>query len=113
HDSWGLVRFNTDTIDPGSFGKGAPYLEFQAAEGLVMGNAGCNSLTGGFTPGYRSIRFGDLAATEMWCMGDGVMDFEARFLKTLSGDRFDLSFANAELTLRHADGTELVFRRMD
>ena len=113
HDSWGLVRFNTDTIDPGSFGKGAPYLEFQAAEGLVMGSAGCNSITGGFTPGYRSIRFGDLASTEMWCMGEGVMDFEARFLKALSGGRFDLSFTNVELTLRHADGTELVFRRMD
>ena len=78
-----------------------------------MGAAGCNSLTGSFSPPYRAIRFGDLAVTEMWCMDEDVMAFESRYLKALTGRQFDLAFINAELLLSHPDGTELVFRRMD
>lgn len=54
-------------------------------DGHVVGTTGCNHYGGSYTEVDSSnLSIGALAATEMACMGDGIMDQESRFLRSLT-----------------------------
>jgi heat shock protein HslJ len=79
-------------------------------EGNVGGTAGCNSYTGSYTRQDDTLAFGPLATTRMYCQDpDGVMDQEAQYLDLL-GNVTTFELDGAQLTLRAADGSGLVFR---
>jgi heat shock protein HslJ/predicted secreted protein len=54
-------------------------------DGRVFGTTGCNHYGGSYTVvDSFNLSFGAVAATEMACMGDGIMDQESRFLRSLT-----------------------------
>lgn len=52
-------------------------------EGRASGRSGCNYYSGSVEYGSGRIKFGDLISTKMACTGDGVMQFEQEYLKSL------------------------------
>lgn len=72
----------------------------------VGGTASCNSYGGTFELSGESIRFGDLAMTEMACFPSETMEAEALYARALA--RVTTVSLDGELTLE-GPGTELVF----
>ncbi len=52
--------------------------------GRASGTAGCNRYTATYTLAGSGLSFGPIAATKMFCAGDGVMEQEDRYLSLLS-----------------------------
>jgi heat shock protein HslJ len=110
HYAWRLVSFNGEAIDPKRFRDAPPAIAFQVPLGTVTGTTGCNDISGDFSAGYRTLRFGRLVGTRMHC--PPVEDLEERYVNALSGRDLRYSVTSSELRLRHSDGTELVFKRV-
>ncbi|HUF39170.1 MAG TPA: META domain-containing protein [Anaerolineales bacterium] len=92
--SWALASFGL----AGEESPETPVLEgtevtlvFQVG-GLAGGSGGCNSFGGNYSVTGDQIAFNQIAATEMACLGDGVMEQEQKYYEALgSAERFELS----------------------
>ncbi len=74
------------------------------ADGIVSGNSGCNTYSGGYESSGDKLKVGTLASTRMFCESPaGVMDQEALYLLALqNAATYDIT--NDTLTIRDASG---------
>lgn len=84
-------------------------LLLDVTEGRASGSAGCNSFMGSFESEGTQVTFGPLAATKMFCGGEGVMDQEVFVLSVLSGE-LQVTIEGDRLTLTAPTGDALGFR---
>lgn len=61
----------------------APQFSFYAKDNSFRGNTGCNSVFGSFSSEGQEIVLNDLAVSEMYCDGEGIMEIERAFLNIL------------------------------
>src|SRR5690554_2699405 len=61
----------------------APQFSFYAKDNSFRGNTGCNSVFGSFSSKGQEIVLSDLAVSEMYCDGEGIMETERAFLNIL------------------------------
>ncbi len=111
HDIWMLLTMDGQRVDPKLFREG-PRLEFFVADGQVVGSDGCNGISGPFTATPEGLHLADLMRTLRACP-EAVERIEQAFHKALGSGPFRYTFHNNDLTLRAANGTVLVFRRVD
>jgi len=83
-------------------------ITLQFVGGNVGGSAGCNSYGGPYSLEGDTLTLGPLVRTEMFCPGEGLMEQEDRYLDILSSVTH-LELEADRLTLRAADGRELIF----
>lgn len=77
---WNLVKLNGDTVMNGM--KGLPFLIFDSS-GKVMGNAGCNLLSGNYKlMSTNQMELSDMITTRMYCREYDSL--ERAFLKVLT-----------------------------
>ena len=79
------------------------------AAGPVNGKGGCNSYFATFEVDLSTmgIRFGAVGSTEMYCLGEGIMEQESVYFETLGnvtqhliyGDKLELRDENGDLLL--------------
>jgi heat shock protein HslJ len=79
HDIWALEKIEQVSVTQADFGREIPVLEFHVADQKVMGNSGCNQLSGSCKVEGNKITLGPLMSTKMACPGNG----EQRFLNAL------------------------------
>ena len=74
------------------------------ADGIVSGNSGCNTYSGGYETAGEKLKVGPLASTRMFCESPaGVMDQEQQYLTALqNAATFEISADT--LTIRDAEG---------
>jgi heat shock protein HslJ len=86
-------------------------LEFQA-EGMVVGQGGCNGYGGQYTVDGENIEIREIVSTLMACADDAVTQQEADFFQALqAADTYEVE--GDRLTIFYNDGQEaLVFSRM-
>jgi heat shock protein HslJ len=111
HDIWMLMTIDGKRVDPKLFREG-PRLEFFVADGQVVGSDGCNGISGPFTATPEGLFLGALMRTLVACPG-AVERVEQAFHNALGSGPLRYTFHNNDLTLRAANGTVLVFRRVD
>jgi heat shock protein HslJ len=66
---------------------GVTYLRFASDSGRVVGSTGCNRLTGPFTRGGDTLRFGPLVTTKVACVEEARQAQERDFLHALEHTR--------------------------
>ena len=82
--SWVLKSFVSDDDVVDVIEGAEATLEF-GTDGRIVGTTGCNHYGGSYTEVDSSnLSISAVAATEMACMGDGIMDQESRFLRSLT-----------------------------
>ncbi len=105
---WTLKSMNGKAItDPKQFMNGMPKLEIQLDEKTFGGTSGCNSFSGKLVVEGATIRFGNMAATEMYCNDNG---FEQNYFKALNAST-KFSIKNGDLVLSNANKTTLIFTK--
>jgi heat shock protein HslJ len=96
---WELVALGDQTVAPSAV---TPWLRLDPATREVVGNGGCNGLSGPYeSDGGGGLRFGNLAVTQMAC-ADG-MELEGAFFAMLAAVR-RAEVAADELRLSDAEG---------
>jgi heat shock protein HslJ len=78
----------------------------QFADGQVSGSGGCNRFGGSYTQDGDRLKFGTLAATQMACIDDAVMQQEQQFFQMLAAVH-TTEATHAKLILKDAAGKEL------
>lgn len=108
NDIWALEEIDGVAVAVNDFGREIPVLEFHKVDGQVMGNSGCNRLSGSYKIEGAKISFGPMISTKMACPGNG----EQRFLNALNTvDAFRIE--NLKLYLLKGDSEVLQFRKVD
>lgn len=79
------------------------------SEGEVNGIAGCNNYFGSYEVKGKSLTFGPVASTEMWCEDpEGVMDQETEYHRSLgTAERYEVTAG--ELRIFYTGGQVLTF----
>jgi heat shock protein HslJ len=108
NDIWALEEINGEAVTQGDFGREIPVLEFHKADGKVMGNSGCNRLSGSYKIEGNKITFGPMISTKMACPGNG----EQRFMTALNAVN-TFRIENLKLYLLNGDAEALQFRKVD
>jgi heat shock protein HslJ len=102
--SWLLTAFNLNNPIEGS------QVTMTFNEGLVTGNAGCNSYSSAYQVDGETIAFGPIVQTEMACMEPtGVMEQERDFLEIL-GAAQSIELADGLLTIVAENGQTLTYQ---
>lgn len=100
---WGLVEMNGETIPEDV------EITIAFSEGQIGGLAACNRYFAGYEQEGSSLSFDQAGSSMMYC--EGLMDYEAEYLQTLSEvDSFELNGDNLKL-LDQAGNAILVFRK--
>lgn len=76
---WELNYFKGEEIPANKYLK-TPYLEFQADEKSISGNASCNGINGGIFIQNETLRFSNVASTRVMCVHENM---ESAFLAEL------------------------------
>ena len=108
NDIWALEEIEGAAVTTADFGRELPVLEFHKVDGKVMGNSGCNQLSGSYKTDGDKITFGPMISTKMACPGNG----EQRFLTALHAAN---TFRIDGLKLILLDGSveKLQFKKVD
>lgn len=108
NDIWALEEIDGMAVTQNDFGREIPVLEFHKVDGKVMGNSGCNRLSGTYKIEGNKISFGPMISTKIACPGNG----EKRFLDALNtANTFRIE--NLKLYLLNGDTEALQFRKGD
>jgi heat shock protein HslJ len=83
---------------------GEIYLQF--GDGQVSGSGGCNRFAGSYTQDGDKLKLGTLAATQMACAIDAVMQKEQQFFQMLAAVH-SAEGSHMKLVLRNAQGKDL------
>lgn len=86
-------------------------LIFDEGGNSAGGNASCNQYSGSFRAKGGKVTFGEIASTMMYCMDEGVMEQETRYLQLLASAHT----AHVEgdgLLLETGDGIVMRFARL-
>jgi heat shock protein HslJ len=81
-------------------------ISVQFADGQVSGSGGCNRFTGSYTQDGDRLKLGTLAATQMACTDEVVMQKEQQFFQML-GAVHTTEATHMKLILKDAAGKEL------
>jgi heat shock protein HslJ len=81
-------------------------ISVQFGDGQVSGSGGCNRFAGSYTQDGDRLKFGTLAATQMACTDEAVMQTEQQFFQMLNAVR-TADATHAKLVLKDASGREL------
>ncbi len=105
--SWRLLFYRKSTVLDGT----ETTITFE--DGLLNGNAGCNSYFGAYQVDDQKLTADQLGSTEMFCMEpEGLMEQEAFFLETL-GDAQRYELTDGRLMIFRSDGEALTFEPME
>lgn len=110
NDIWVLKHFNGRALNPGDFVKGLPVLEFHLSESQVIGDTGCNQISGRFEARADKMAMKYLRTTRMACPD---MTFEQEFLSAISNKKLQYTIDNGRLTLTDDDGMVMAFKKTD
>jgi heat shock protein HslJ len=108
NDIWALEEIEGKAVTVSDFGREIPVLEFHQVDGKVMGNSGCNRLSGTYKVEGNKITFGPMISTKMACPGDG----EQRFLTALNSVN-GFRIENLKLYLLNGEAEALQFKKVD
>lgn len=111
HDVWMLVRIGDMPVRQAELQEGAR-LEFNAAEGRVLGATGCNTLDGPFEVHGETLRMGPLRMTKRMC-ADHAEEVERAFMEALQPGWLRYMLKGNDLLLHNPGGKELLFRRVE
>jgi heat shock protein HslJ len=81
--TWRVTQIGDQLVDNPP-GDGAATIQLQAENSRVTGFAGCNRMFGDYSLNGETLKFGLVGVTKMACLEEGRMQFESRFLETLS-----------------------------
>lgn len=110
NDIWVMQEMTGVELKKEKLNKGLPTFEFHLRDNRFSGHAGCNQMTGSINVEGNKIKFGAIASTKMACPD---MTVEQAVGNVLSNNTLTYSIENLMLTLRAADGTKMVFRKID
>jgi len=110
HDIWVLDSLNKVKVSATDYPNGFPTLEFHLDGGKIHGFAGCNDFSSSFYFIQNQIQFSSTASTLKICM---QMTGETSFLSLISNKKYAYYFLTNRLKLKHADGTEVVLKKVD
>jgi heat shock protein HslJ len=99
--SWIVTGYNNGQAAVVSVMAGTEMTAEFGANGILTGNAGCNSYNASFTTSGDSISIGPAASTRMFC--EGLMDQESQYLAALNTASTYVVSGN-QLELRTAEG---------
>lgn len=104
---WEITSVNGNAVEMTAPDAEIPFLGFDTASGRVSGNAGCNSIMGGFTavPSEGKISFDKIASTRMMCPD---MTFEQSVLQALDKVTGYKNEGSGRMVLLGADGKGLI-----
>ncbi|MBK8046078.1 MAG: META domain-containing protein [Anaerolineales bacterium] len=101
--NWNAIAYNNGNQAVVGLVEGSTITADFSADGVVSGNSGCNSYSGGFTTdGEGNIQIGPLASTMMACADPGVSEQEAAYLAAL-GTAATYQIDGDTMQLRTAD----------
>lgn len=101
HDrEWRLVEINGSAASNAALA--VPTIRFESS-GRVVGNTGCNSLSGAFTASGGELGFGMLAQTKRGCAAREGNELERAYNSALSATR-SYRIKSGRLELLDADG---------
>ncbi|MBC7923890.1 MAG: META domain-containing protein [Ferruginibacter sp.] len=109
NDIWVLESLDGQAVENAQFPKDRPYFEIHLSDNQLLGFAGCNRVRGKVTPEREGILFGPLVGTKMACP---AIEFEQKFIRSLSERAFKHRIENRRLTLENRMNT-LVFKKVD
>ncbi|MEO8448058.1 MAG: META domain-containing protein [bacterium] len=105
---WTLEKINGKKISKKDFDNSLPSMKLDLTESKISGNAGCNSYTGVVDGQGDMLKFGyDFAMTRMFCDN---MDFEKKFMETITGKTLIYEVAEGKLKLKDRDTVVMEFR---
>lgn len=104
---WALESMGGETASA-TFGEQVPYLEFQTAEGRVVGFAGCNRIGGSFEVKNDSLQFRQLVSTKMACP---AMQAESAFLQMIGDRTLAMEVEREQLVLIDKTGRTLILKK--
>lgn len=110
HDIWALEQINGKPITITEGRNQRPYLEFHTGDRRVMGNTGCNELSGEADYRGNKIIFKELAVTLKACMD---ASFETDLLKIMAPGEVEFKIDGGRLYLNRAGAPGMVFRKVD
>ena len=110
HDIWVLDIINGQKTNLQSYSKGLPQLEIFVEEQRIGGHDGCNRIMGSIATKGDSIQFGALATTMMACQQMKASD---DFRQLLDQNDFHFLIKSNKLILNAADGSRLIFKKID
>jgi heat shock protein HslJ len=110
NDIWVLTLFGDRQLEAQDFRKGLPVLEFHLNDNRVVGNTGCNQISGNVRIRGKKITIGQLASTRMACPN---MAFEQEFLAAISNTSFQYSIDAGRLVLTGDNGMVMELRKTD
>ena len=108
NDIWALEEIEGVAVTAKDFGREIPVLEFHMVDGKMMGNSGCNRISGTYRVDGNTISFGPMISTKMACPGDG----EQRFLTALDKAK-TFKIEKLKLYLLEGDTEVLQFKKVD
>jgi uncharacterized membrane protein/heat shock protein HslJ len=107
---WVIEQVEGATLQPASFMKGLPTLEFSAKERRLNGHDGCNRIGGGFSTQMNRISFKQLFGTKMFCpTPEGTPDIAA----LLADKTYEFEFGNKRLYLKKDNRIILTLKHVD
>lgn len=106
HDIWVLQKMNDIEIS----GTNLPYVEINTTEGKIVGQTGCNNISGKASFKGNTLTLGPLAASRKFCPN---APYESDFLKALSPGVIDYTIDNKKLVLSRGGKEIMVFKKVD
>jgi len=105
--NWTLEKYKGKKISKKDFDNALPTMELNLTESKVFGKAGCNSYTGIVDGQGDKLKFGyDFAMTRMFCDN---MDFERKFMETITGKTLIYEVTEGKLKLKDGDNVVMEF----
>ena len=105
---WDITSVAGTTVSVAdSLSESAPFIEFNAAEGRIHGNTGCNIMNGSYTLDGKKLTLGPVATT-MMAGPEAMMELESKVLdavnsaasvKSVSEDRLQVLDAEGNVTM--------------
>jgi|GEM_PF-4524969 len=109
NDIWMLYSINGEVLDKKTLAGHIPRLEFNFELGKILGNAGCNEYSAGFSEENALLSIGDVLSTKKAC---SQLVLEQKYVRLISGQTYTAIVTDGTLTLKNAQNT-LVFKHTD
>ena len=110
HNIWALEEMEGEQVTADDFGNEIPVLEMYTAEGRVVGQDGCNRLSGKIYGNKAHLTFGLLMSTRMACP---KMERSNQFVKLINQHKYDYHFEPRQLVLSQNGKAVLKFKNVD
>jgi heat shock protein HslJ len=99
---WKLLKIDNEVVEDSRV-----YIQFDEEKGTFGGNAGCNSMAGGYTLNGDQIDFGQTAITLMYC--EDAADLEGKVLAKIGGGPYKWELADQALNFYKGDELVMIW----